>query len=374
MRAAPYESALEARVFDESRTYRFRAADGVVSKDALRPAALALLERLWERDPGRLLCPEANSGVVGTVAAVRADRTVMTESSARAAALCERNAAENDADATVRLRADLSRLDPTFDTVAYAPKGYAPLALGKRRVADALAALDPGGTLLLAGTARTGVDRYEATLSSLGARVERTGAGDCDVLEATRPETVDPPTYVTPRRLDPTVDGTDCSLVAVPGVFAAGGLDHGTRLLAESVSVADGERVLDLCCGYGALGVYAATSADAAVTMTDDDRVATRCAECSRRASGVAADVVTADCLEGVADRTFDRILSNPPTHAGSDVLAELLDGARDRLAADGRLDLVHHRSLDLREHLRGYGSVERRREGEEHVVLRARI
>jgi 16S rRNA (guanine1207-N2)-methyltransferase len=374
VRGIPYESALEARIGDEPVTYRFRAADGVASKRSFRAAELALLEELWETDPGRLLCPQANYGVVGTVLAARADETLLTESSARAAELCRRNVRANDADATVRLRADLSTLDGTFDAVAYAPKEYTPLPVGKRRTADALRALAPGGTLYLAAADAAGLSRYEDCLREIAADVAVAGThGDVDVVEATRPERVETPSYVTPRRLEPTVDGVDLSLVSVPGLFAAAALDHGTRLLAETVSVEDGERVLDLCCGYGALGTYAARSADAAVTLTDDDRVATRCAECSLRVSDVDGSVVTGDCLEAVADRTFDRILTNPPTHAGSAILAELLGDARDRLARGGTLHAVHHRDLNLREHLGGYGHVERQAEGEEHAVLRVR-
>jgi 16S rRNA (guanine1207-N2)-methyltransferase len=82
--------------------------------------------------------------------------------------------------------------------------------------------------------------------------------------------------------------------------------------------------------------------------------------------------VVTADCLEGVADRTFDRVLCNPPTHAGADVLAELFDGAHGVLAAAGRLEVVHHRALDLRRYLSRFDAIDRVRTGAEHVVLRA--
>jgi 16S rRNA (guanine1207-N2)-methyltransferase len=165
----------------------------------------------------------------------------------------------------------------------------------------------------------------------------------------------------------------DLSLRAVPGLFSASGLDDGTRLLLESVVLGDGERVLDLCCGYGAVGAYAGRVADGEVWLSDDDRVATRCAECSLRASGVDGTVLTADCLEGVADRTFDAVLCNPPTHAGEGVLAELLSGAYDVLAPGGRLNVVHHRALDLGEHLVRYGDAETLETGVDHVVLSAR-
>lgn len=387
---------LDAGVEDARSQYRFRTRDGVLSPDAFRPAELLLVEELWDRARGRLLVPEANYGVVGTVLADAAENVLMTESSARAAALCGENARRNDSSARVELLAYLSTLEAepasseraprdgtpiadgftpadAFHAVAYAPKPYAPLDLGQQRIADALSVLRPGGLCYVAAAPETGLSRYETCLETLAGEVETVSGRDgVSLLAAPRPGSFDPPDYVTPRTLSPTVDGVDLELVTVPGLFAAGRLDHGTRLLAETVDVFDGARVLDCPCGYGPLGVYAAAVADCEVWLTDDDRVATRCAECSLARTGVEGTVVTADCTAAVEDRTFDLVLCNPPTHAGADVLDDLFGGIRGVLPSDGTCALVHHRDLDLSAHLRGFGHVEEHRTGEEHVVLRA--
>lgn len=361
--------ALDVR--DEERTYRFRTADGVCSKDAFRPAELALLETLHDKPLGDFLYPEANYGVVGTALADAADAVRMTESSARAARLCERNAAANGADASVSLLADLSELDSRFDTAAYAPKPYTPLAVGKERLVRALERLRPDGHLYVAGRERTGIGRYADALREV-APVERLG-GECPVFRVSRPTGFEPPTYVTPSHIEATVDGVTFPLVTVPGLFSADRLDDGTRLLLETAEIGDGERVLDLPCGYGPIGAYAARVADCDVWLSDDDRVATRCAECTLDAAGVEGTVVTADCADGVPNGAFDAVLCNPPTHAGEGVLRDLFAGARDALAPGGRLVLVHHRSLDLSVHLRGFANVRERRTGAEHVVHEAR-
>ncbi|MFC3476692.1 methyltransferase [Halobacterium litoreum] len=371
------ELALEARVDDAPPEYRFRTADGVCSKDAFRPAELLLADALWEDASDRLLVLEGNYGVVPTVLAGAAGRVAVTESSARAANLCERNAASNDADVDVSLVADPASVGGEFDAVAYAPKPYTPLDVAAQRIANAAELLAPGGRVYVAAADDAGASRYESYLGEvLGDASEVLAHDRCRVLRATRSEapgagSAEAPTYVEARALAPTVDGVDLELVSVPGLFAASALDHGTRLLAETVAVADGDRVLDLCCGYGALGAYAAASADCEVWLTDDDRVATACAECSLDATGVEGTVVTADGANGVRGRTFDTILSNPPTHAGDGVLRELFAGARDVLAADGELWAVHHRDLDLRRHLSAFETIEEREAGEEHVVLR---
>jgi 16S rRNA (guanine1207-N2)-methyltransferase len=371
VRRAPDELALQSQVPGARPVYRFHTADGVRSKRSFRTAELLLVDSLWEVDPGRLLVPEANYGVVGTVLADRATAAHMVESSARAAELCEQNAAENGGEVAVTLLADVASLDDAFDTVAYAPKPYTPLSVGKQYVSDCLSVLRPGGRLYLAASEGAGFARYEECCRGIAATVERISERDgCYLLEATRPRSFEPPAYVSPRTIRPKINGTTLSLVTVPGLFSASRLDDGTRLLLETASIEDGERVLDVCCGYGAIGTYAGRVADCEVWLSDDDRVATGCAECSLRASGVDGSVVTADCAEGVADRTFDRVLCNPPTHAGSDVLSELFAGIRGVLASDGESTVVHHREPDLRAHLSGFDRIERLRTGDEHTVL----
>ncbi|WP_158058478.1 methyltransferase [Halorussus halophilus] len=374
MRHAPYELALESHVTDARSQYLFHTADGVVSKQSFRDAELLILESLWDRELGHVLCPQANYGVVGVILADTADSVEMTETSARASRLCERNVRENDVEASVSLRADLTTLEPKFDTVAYAPKRYTPITVGKQRIADALSVLRPGGSLYLAASKETGLNRYEEQLCDIAGSVtclaDRNGYR---LFEATRPRVFEPPSYVTFRTLEPTVAGEGLQLVTTPGLFAADGLDDGTRLLLESSTVEEGDRVLDIACGYGAIGTYVALAVDCEVWLSDDDVVATSCAKRSLRASGAEGTVVTADCTEGVAGATFDKVFSNPPTYAGNGVLSELFAGVHDVLAPDGELTFVRHEALSLREHLSQFSVVERLRTGREHEVVCAR-
>lgn len=365
--------ALSAGVPDGPDVYRFHTVDGVSSADAFRIPELLLLRSLHDNNPGDHLSVQANYGVVGVSLAASADSVLMTEASARRATCCRRNATENDADAGTAVLAELRRLDQAFDTASYAPESHTPIAVGKQRIADALATLQPGGRLFVAATDAVGRSRYRDCLTALTGGCRRALDKDgCSVLVAERPHDYHPPRYVTPTRYEPTVEGVSLPLVSVPGLFAAGRLDDGTRLLARTARIEDGDRVLDLCCGAGPLGVYAGRVADCEVTLSDDSRVATRAAACSLRAAGVDGTVVTADGVAGVVDQRFDRVLCNPPTHAGEGVLTAVLDGARRVLTERGELLVVHHRALDLQQHLRGVGQIETRATGPEHVVVSA--
>ncbi|ELZ24148.1 rRNA (guanine-N(2)-)-methyltransferase [Halosimplex carlsbadense 2-9-1] len=363
--------------------FEFHTAEGVPDADAFCPGELLALERLWDRDCGRLRTVGARYGVVGVVLAGRAASVRMATPSARAAALCERNATENGVDATVELATGLAGIDgppaEPVDTAVYVPEPYTPLELGTRRLRSALDSLASDGALYLAAKPETGLGRYEDALTAAAAEVSTVAERDgWSLLRAIGSATADGgrPGYGPEPpfdRVGATVDGVDFELVTAPGLFAAGGLDHGTRLLAETATVTGGDRVLDLCCGYGPLAAYAGRSADCDVWATDDDALATAAAERTLAETDVDARVVTADCTAGVADRSFDAVLCNPPTHAGSGVLADLFRGAADALAPDGRCWVVHHRALDLSDSLAAFGRVETVATGTEHVVRSAR-
>jgi|GEM_PF-468124 len=368
--------------------FEFHTAGGVDAADAFCPGELLALEHLWDRDCGRLRTVGARYGVVGVVLADRAESVRMTASSARAAALCERNAAENGVDATVELATGLASIDgrtgARVDTAVYVPEPYTPLEIGTRRLRSAVDSLAGDGALYLAAKPETGLGRYEDALADGATTVETVAERDgwsllrapgsaiatgSATADGGRPVDGSEPPF---DRVEATVDGIDLELVTAPGLFAAGDLDHGTRLLAETATVADGDRVLDLCCGYGPLAAYAGRVADCDVWATDDDALATAAAERTLAENGVDGRVVTADCTAGVAHRTFDAILCNPPTHAGSGVLTGLFRGAADALARDGRCWVVHHRALDLDDPLAAFDRVETVASGDEHVVRSA--
>lgn len=344
----------------ERDEFTFRTVDGVTSSESFRATELRLLDVLAEDPPGALLVPDANYGVVGIVMTNFADTVWMTETSARSACLCRHNAELNRVDdlTSVAITADLRALPEAFDAAALAPIGYVPAEVVEQRLADAIATLEPGGYCYLAAAPSTGLTRYKRTFRDLCEDVTPIDdRGEVTVLRGTRPSHFHPPRYAEPRTLSATIKGTELSLLTYPGLFSASKLDAGTRALSESLAVDDGEQVLDLACGYGPLGIYAALTADCRVSLTDANCVATDCARKSAKLSGVSdpVEVVTGDGVTGVRGTRFDRVVCNPPTHAGSGVLHDLMRGASDVLTGDGSLNLVHHQGVSFDPYLDPY-------------------
>ncbi len=127
------------------------------------------------------------------------------------------------------------------------------------------------------------------------------------------------------------------------GVFASHGLDPGTALLIENLTVRASDRVLDLGCGWGAVGVAAARSArDGHVVLTDVNRRAVRLARQNLERNRISnAEVRLGPLYEPVAGEAFDVIATNPPFRAGRPAVLAILGGAQEHLAPGGRLLVV---------------------------------
>ncbi|MGP8158538.1 MAG: class I SAM-dependent methyltransferase [Thermoplasmata archaeon] len=141
------------------------------------------------------------------------------------------------------------------------------------------------------------------------------------------------------------------TFVVDTGIFASHGLDPGTALLIENLTLRRTDRVLDLGCGWGAVGVAAAKSArDGRVVLTDVNRRAARLARQNVERNGVRnAEVRVGSLFTPVAGETFDVIATNPPFHAGRPLVLRILSEAPDHLAPDGRLVLVGKGSQGIR-------------------------
>jgi 16S rRNA (guanine1207-N2)-methyltransferase len=135
------------------------------------------------------------------------------------------------------------------------------------------------------------------------------------------------------------------------GVFAAGGLDPGTALLIENLSVRPEDTILDLGCGWGAVGVAAARSApQGRVVLTDVNRRAARLARQNLERNAVLnGEVRTGTFFEPVEGEQFDVIVSNPPYRLGREAILDLLRRAPDHLRPGGRLVIVGKGSQGIR-------------------------
>ena len=165
------------------------------------------------------------------------------------------------------------------------------------------------------------------------------------------------------------------------GVFSAQGLDPGTGLLIENLRVDSDDRVLDLGCGWGAVGVAAARSAPSGhVVLTEVNRRAARLARQNLERNDVSnAEVRVGPFFEPVPGDSFDVIATNPPYRLGREAILRMLRDAPSHLRPGGRLVLVGKGSQGIRfyqEWLESHwpGPVEVLGRGSGYRVLEARL
>src|SRR5712691_581131 len=127
------------------------------------------------------------------------------------------------------------------------------------------------------------------------------------------------------------------------GVFSRGELDRGTQLLIDALDIGACETILDLGCGYGAIGIVAASLSEGGrAFLTDVNERAVSLARKNIAGNRIAnAEVRRGPMYEPVSDMLFDKIVCNPPIRAGRKVVDGIIAEAPAHLLENGSLWLV---------------------------------
>ncbi|RJP47489.1 MAG: class I SAM-dependent methyltransferase [Armatimonadetes bacterium] len=128
------------------------------------------------------------------------------------------------------------------------------------------------------------------------------------------------------------------------GLFSKDTIDIGSRLLIDKMNISITDVVLDLGCGYGAIGLVAAyLASQGRVWMVDTDIRAIKYSKINAKLNGIPnVEVVDSDGFENVpSDMIFNVILSNPPSHQPKETVIEFIEQAKMRLKDKGKIYFV---------------------------------
>lgn len=146
------------------------------------------------------------------------------------------------------------------------------------------------------------------------------------------------------RLISDFLRGVTVEFYTLPQVFSSTKIDTGTRLLIENAIVPEQGVILDLGCGYGAIGLTLAKAyPQLRVVMVDVNPIAVELAKQNARLNGVEDRVIVlhGNLYEPVRNMAFDLIISNPPLAAGMSVIEEIVNKAPEHLNKNGTLQLV---------------------------------
>lgn len=137
--------------------------------------------------------------------------------------------------------------------------------------------------------------------------------------------------------------GIPFQFLTASGVFSKRRVDLGTRVLIESMVLPERGYVLDIGCGYGAVGIAAATfNPNLHAIMVDVNSRAVWLAKRNIEINHIKnAEVKHGNLYEPVKGLTFNCILSNPPVSAGMKTLRAIIAGAPEHLAIKGLFQMV---------------------------------
>jgi 16S rRNA (guanine1207-N2)-methyltransferase len=140
-----------------------------------------------------------------------------------------------------------------------------------------------------------------------------------------------------------TLRGSSFEFLTASSVFSKKRVDLGTRLLIESMVLPEKGSVLDVGCGYGAVGIAAAASNPRLrVVMTDVNMRAVRLTKRNVKINKVNnAEVRCGYLYEPVKELKFNCVLSNPPVSAGMETVKAIITEAPKVMAREATFQMV---------------------------------
>ncbi|MGB9714550.1 MAG: class I SAM-dependent methyltransferase [Candidatus Bathyarchaeales archaeon] len=145
------------------------------------------------------------------------------------------------------------------------------------------------------------------------------------------------------RIIQTNLRGRTFKFITSPGVFSKKRIDLGTRVLIESMLLPDEGLLLDLGCGYGAVGIVAAAlNPKLCVIMVDVNERAIWLAKRNIQLNNIYnAEVRKGSLYEPVEGFAFNAILSNPPVSAGMETMKAIIAEAPRHMANKANLQMV---------------------------------
>lgn len=139
--------------------------------------------------------------------------------------------------------------------------------------------------------------------------------------------------------------GQDLTFHTTWGLFSPKAIDEGTELFLKHLPLEDQpQKILDLGCGYGPIGISLAKKfPQAQVVMVDKDFVAVDYAQKNATINQTPnVQVRLSNGFSAIkADEKFDWVLSNIPAKVGKELLTLFLVDAHDHLNPGGKLMVV---------------------------------
>ncbi len=125
------------------------------------------------------------------------------------------------------------------------------------------------------------------------------------------------------------------------GVFSKKKLDNASKLLIENAEIKQNQKVLDLGCGYGVMGMALKKfHPSLQVTLSDISQRALKLARLNKKELDLDVKIKKSDLFSNINEK-FDVIITNPPYAAGRQTCFDIITQSINFLKPGGTLQLV---------------------------------
>lgn len=134
-------------------------------------------------------------------------------------------------------------------------------------------------------------------------------------------------------------DGIEYEFYSGSGIFSREKLDRGSEVLIKHAQISMGQKLLDLGCGSGIVGMLAYIKYGCLPAFSDISNNAITCTRLNIKKFGKDFEVIKSDIYNKLG--SYDVILTNPPYVAGRDICKNFVVDAKAHLNKNGSLQLV---------------------------------
>lgn len=144
-------------------------------------------------------------------------------------------------------------------------------------------------------------------------------------------------------------EGVGFSFNSCDDVFSKDELDYGSLVLVKTIlknkDLFSGS-ILDMCCGYGTIGILLNKFLQLPTDMCDINELAIKLAKLNVKENNVNIENVFVSDMWNNVTKKYNHIVSNPPIKSGKSKLLEFVDGSYNHLNEKGTLTLVIKKNL----------------------------
>ena len=143
--------------------------------------------------------------------------------------------------------------------------------------------------------------------------------------------------------------GENFQFTSCDDVFSKNEIDYGSQVLINTICRESKKyqgKILDMCCGYGAISIILSRFLDASFDACDINSLAVKLANINVQNNNAHVDKLFVSDMWQNVDCKYNHVFSNPPIKVGKKVLLAFLDGLYEHLEDGGSVVIVIKKNL----------------------------